>query len=78
KFRIFPVATIDQGIEILTGVPAGERDKDGEFPYGTVNRAVEKRLEHLASDARRFASRALRAARMNNGNRDGQRDGGEE
>jgi lon-related putative ATP-dependent protease len=76
KFRIFPVATVDEGIEILTGVPAGTRDKDGQFPYGSVNRAVEKRLEHLASDARRFASRALRAARLGNGGRGG--EGGEE
>ena len=40
--------TIDQGIEILTGVPAGERDDAGEFPAGSVNQRVEARLMELA------------------------------
>ncbi len=56
KFQIYAVETIDEGIEILTGVPAGKRDKDGEFPYSSVNRAVEKRLERFSKDIRQFAS----------------------
>lgn len=48
KFHVFPVATIDQGIEILTGAPAGERDASGRFPDGTVNQKVEARLIELA------------------------------
>ena len=32
KFHIYPVRTIDEGIELLTGVPAGERGEDGMFP----------------------------------------------
>jgi len=44
RFAIYPVATIDQGIELLTGVPAGERDARGEYPPGTVNRRVLARL----------------------------------
>lgn len=43
-FHIYPIATIDQGIEILTGIPAGERDETGDYPEGTVNRLVEDRL----------------------------------
>ncbi len=48
SFNIYAVENIDQGIEILTGVPAGERDASGKFPEGTVNERVEKRLVDLA------------------------------
>lgn len=54
KFRIYPVKTIDQGIEILTGVGAGQRDKDGSFKEGTVNFLVDKQLEELASGIKEF------------------------
>lgn len=49
KFRIFAVSTVDQGIELLTGIPAGERDASGLFPEGTINRLVEDRLIALAN-----------------------------
>ena len=48
KFQVHAVETIDQGIEILTGVPAGERDASGNFPAGTINQRVEARLVELA------------------------------
>ncbi|HOL21941.1 MAG TPA: ATP-binding protein [bacterium] len=47
KFHIWAVNTIDEGIEILTGIPAGEKDKKGNYPEGTVNYLVSKRLEEL-------------------------------
>ena len=47
KFHIWAVETIDEGIEILTGVPAGEKKKDGTYPEGTVNYMVAKKLEEL-------------------------------
>ncbi len=47
KFHIWAVRTIDEGIEILTGVPAGERDSDGQFPKGAVNDLVDRRLREL-------------------------------
>jgi lon-related putative ATP-dependent protease len=53
-FHIYPVKTIDQGIEILTGVEAGERGKDGSFKEGTVNSSVDKRLKELASGIKEF------------------------
>lgn len=56
KFKIFAVTTIDEGIEILTGVPAGERDESGKFPEGTVNQRVEARLIMLAEKRKTFAS----------------------
>ena len=54
KFKVYSVATIEQGIELLTGVPAGERDKDGKFPEGTVYARTDARLEQLARIWREF------------------------
>ncbi len=54
KFHIYPVKTIDQGIEVLTGVKAGERGEDGSFEEGTVNFLVDKRLKELASGIKEF------------------------
>jgi lon-related putative ATP-dependent protease len=48
KFHVYSVETIDQGIELLTGVPAGERDASGKFPAESVNYRVEARLIELA------------------------------
>ena len=45
KFHIYAVSTIDEGIEILTGVPAGKKDKNGKFPYGTINYLVYEKLK---------------------------------
>jgi lon-related putative ATP-dependent protease len=61
KFHIYPVSRIDEGIELLTGVAAGERQPDGKFPKGTVNRRVEDRLVGLAEQRRRFGLSAERA-----------------
>jgi predicted ATP-dependent protease len=55
-FAIYPVETIDQGIEILTGRPAGERDADGKFPADSVNGRVETRLHDLARARKRFGA----------------------
>jgi lon-related putative ATP-dependent protease len=54
KFKIYAVETIDQGIEILTGAPAGEPDASGRFPEGSVNQKVEARLIEFAN--KRLAS----------------------
>jgi predicted ATP-dependent protease len=48
RFHIYAVETIDQGIAILTGIPAGERDASGNFPEGSINQRVEARLVQLA------------------------------
>jgi len=54
KFHIYPVQTIDQGIEILTGVPGGEKKSDGSYPEGTVNFRVDKKLMDLAKAMKGF------------------------
>ena len=49
KFHIYSVSTIDEGIEILTGVPAGKTDKNGKFPGGTINYLAYEKLKKYAS-----------------------------
>jgi len=56
SFTIYAVDTIDQGIEILTGIPAGERQDDGKFPEGSINRLVEERLMGFAISRREFGA----------------------
>jgi predicted ATP-dependent protease len=48
KFQIYPVSTVDEGIELLTGLPAGEPDESDEYPEGTINRRVQDRLRAFA------------------------------
>jgi predicted ATP-dependent protease len=48
QFHIYPVETIDQGIELLTGIAAGERNEEGDYPCGTVNHLVQRRLQEMA------------------------------
>ena len=57
KFHIYPVSTIDQGIEILTGVKAGERKKDGTYDAKSVNYLVDHKLRDLAHRMREFDTR---------------------
>ncbi|MHB9149593.1 MAG: Lon protease family protein [Thermoleophilia bacterium] len=56
RFHIYPVSTIDQGIEILTGVQAG-RARAGVYPPGTVNRLVYDRISHLADTGLEWKAR---------------------
>ncbi|MEW8174618.1 MAG: ATP-binding protein [Candidatus Thiodiazotropha endolucinida] len=53
KFAVYPIENIDQGIALLTGIPAGTRDENGEFPEDSVNGRVEASLirfsEHMQS-----------------------------
>jgi len=57
QFHVYPVATVDQALELLTGIPAGERDESGEFPPDTANFLVEKRLRELAELRHKFVLR---------------------
>ena len=54
RFRIYPVETIDQGIEILTGVAAGKPGANGVFAPGTINARVADRLHGFAQARQRF------------------------
>ncbi|MDD1769411.1 MAG: AAA family ATPase, partial [Methanomassiliicoccales archaeon] len=54
KFHIYPVRTINDGIEALTGSKAGERKKDGTYEKGTINDLVQKRLSEMAEKVKEF------------------------
>lgn len=54
RFNIYPIATIDEGIALLTGRPAGQRGADGSYPPDTINRRVEDRLRAFANVRRNF------------------------
>lgn len=54
RFRIWAVRTIAEGIEILTGMPAGVRDEQGAYPEGTINARVDARLRRFAEARRAF------------------------
>ncbi len=48
-FHIYSISSIEEGIEVLTGVPAGKKDSSGHFPSGTVNDLVYKKLKAYAN-----------------------------
>jgi predicted ATP-dependent protease len=53
-FHVYAMATVDEGLEVLTGRPAGARDETGRFPDQTVNQRAERRLLDFAERARAF------------------------
>jgi len=55
RFRIFPIETVDQGLSLLTGLPAGEPDPDGNYSAGTLNQRIAARLDAFAVKAAELA-----------------------
>ncbi len=58
KFHIYPITHVDEGLELLTGLPAGERDEEGRYPEGSLNARVEQRLLELAEQRKAYAPTA--------------------
>jgi predicted ATP-dependent protease len=54
QFHVYSARTIDEGIEIVTGTPAGDKQKDGTYPEGTVNYLVDKHLKDMAERLKGF------------------------
>jgi lon-related putative ATP-dependent protease len=48
KFNIYAITSVDQGIELLTGIPMGEIDQDGLYPPDTISGKIQERLEKIA------------------------------
>ena len=59
KFHIYAVKTIEEGLEVLTGYPAGEHLDDSTYPEGTVNYLVAKRLLELNQSMRGYYGEIL-------------------
>lgn len=51
-FHIYAISTIEEGIEILTGVPAGKKDSQGHFPAGSINNLAYEKLKKYAEVSR--------------------------
>jgi lon-related putative ATP-dependent protease len=66
KFHIFPVETIDEAIEILTGMESGERGRNGEFKKGTVNYLVDKRLKEFTEEIKKVTKQKAEKGEGNN------------
>jgi predicted ATP-dependent protease len=54
KFHIYPVTTVEEGIEILTGMEAGEIQEDGTYPEGTLYQKVDDKLREMAEMEKEF------------------------
>jgi predicted ATP-dependent protease len=66
KFHIYPVSTIDEGIEVLTGTKAGTRRKNGSFEPDSINDRVQKKLTSMAEKLRDFGKPEENAKKHNN------------
>ena len=53
KFHIYAISIIDEGIEILTGVPAGKQNSDGKYPAGTINYLVYEKLKKYYENSKK-------------------------
>lgn len=69
KFHIYPVKTIDEGIEILTGKDAGQRDKDGSYPKATINHLVDQKLRELAEGLKNFGDKEEKEEKKKGGSK---------
>jgi predicted ATP-dependent protease len=54
QFHIYRVSTVEEGIEILTGAPAGKPNKKGVYPAGTVYGAVQRKLKEYIKRAEKL------------------------
>ena len=52
KFKIRSINRMEEGLEIITGVAAGVADENGEYPEGTINYLVMKRLTQITEAMR--------------------------
>src|SRR3546814_53681 len=68
RFQIYPIETIDEGIALLTGRPAGTREPGGSFPEGSIYRLVEERLVTFAEARRHFGDQRSDGGRKEDGN----------
>ncbi len=66
KFHVWPVTSIDEGIEVLTGVKAGERLPEGGFEENTVNALVDKRLQDFAEKLASFGKKEEKGTESTN------------
>ena len=71
RFHVWPIRTIEEGIEILTGMDAGEVQTDGTYPEGTVFQRVDKRLVELAEIVKKFGKEGNEIGKADRGENTG-------
>jgi predicted ATP-dependent protease len=54
RFRVYAANSVDEAMELLTGLPAGDRQPDGTYPEGSVNALVDARLREMGEAMRKF------------------------
>lgn len=59
KFRIWGLRTLDEALELLTGIPAGARAEDGSYPEGTVHYRAQRRLNQMAATLAQFGGNSV-------------------
>jgi lon-related putative ATP-dependent protease len=69
RFRVYPVHTVDEAIELLTGVPAGEAETIGEGPQSTVNGRVAARLREYSTVRRKWTRPGATPGHLRGGGR---------
>ncbi len=57
NFHIYGVKTIDEGIEILTGVKAGKRGKTGKFPRNSINLSVDEKIKEFTDKLNKLSNK---------------------
>lgn len=62
KFHVWAVSTVDEGLEVLTGVPAGQRRSNGTYPKDSIHHHVERRLSEFAQCLKEFPEAPAKAA----------------
>ena len=63
KFKLYAVDTMDQRMEILTGLPAGKRQNDAGYPERTSTHRVDQRLNELHESMRGYYGELVKAVR---------------
>ena len=66
KFHIYAVSTIDEGLEVLTGMASGKKRKDGTYPKDTINYKVNKQLAEMATKLKRFVEPETKTKLLDN------------
>jgi lon-related putative ATP-dependent protease len=74
RFNIYAVATVDEALELLTGIPVGAPEEHGKLPEGSLNDRVAKRIKHLAELRRSFAKKPAAAHRSSSKDEDKEKD----
>ena len=56
QFQVYAIGTVDEGIKILTGLPAGGKDAEGRYPENSINGLVQKQLREYSEGLKRFTA----------------------